>query len=83
MKIFRFLTICLAAAILTGCACCNTINTTTNRTTTIGQELMDLQKAKESGAMTDEEYDTAKGKLIKMAEVNSVTFKSQTECNKK
>ncbi len=32
---------------------------------TLGQELMDLQKAHESGAITEKEYKTAKKKLLK------------------
>ena len=31
---------------------------------TAGQKLIDLNKAKEAGAITDEEYETAKKKLL-------------------
>lgn len=31
---------------------------------TLGQQLIDLQKAKESGAITDAEYQTQKAKLL-------------------
>jgi hypothetical protein len=31
---------------------------------TIGQQLIDLQRAKEAGAITDAEYQTEKGKLL-------------------
>ncbi len=31
---------------------------------TLGQELIDLQKAKEAGAMTEEEYTAQKAKLL-------------------
>jgi hypothetical protein len=34
-------------------------------TTTLGQELTDLQKAHESGAITDEQYQKAKKELLK------------------
>ena len=34
------------------------------RGTTLGQELVDLQKAKESGAITPEEYQAQKAKLL-------------------
>jgi len=37
-------------------------------TTTTGQELMDLNKAREQGAITDEEYQRAKAKLLKEGE---------------
>jgi hypothetical protein len=38
---------------------------TTSTTTTLGQELTDLQKAHESGAITDEQYQKAKKELLK------------------
>lgn len=34
------------------------------RTTTTGQELMDLQKAYESGAMTEKEYQQQRKKIL-------------------
>lgn len=34
-------------------------------TQTLGQELLDLKKAHESGALTDREYEKAKDKLLK------------------
>ena len=37
-------------------------------TPTTGQELMDLNKAREQGAITDEEYQRAKAKLLKEGE---------------
>ena len=38
---------------------------TTATTTTLGQELMDLQKAYEQGIITEKEYKEAKEKIIK------------------
>ena len=35
-----------------------------SRGTTLGQELVDLQKAKDSGAITQDEYQTQKAKLL-------------------
>ncbi len=35
------------------------------RTTTTGQELMDLQKAYESGAITEKEYQEQRKKILK------------------
>jgi len=32
--------------------------------TTLGQQLIDLQKAKDAGAMTPDEYETQKAKLL-------------------
>jgi hypothetical protein len=37
----------------------------TTTTTTLGQELMDLQKAYEQGIITEKQYKDAKEKLIK------------------
>lgn len=82
MRIFRFLTVCAIAVTLTGCACFNTVNSTNNRTTTMGQELIDLQKAKDTGAITEAEYETSKSKLMKLAEINTVTFEAQGNCSK-
>jgi hypothetical protein len=39
--------------------------TVETKTTTLGQELTDLQKAHESGAITDEQYQKAKKELLK------------------
>jgi hypothetical protein len=38
---------------------------TQKRTTTLGQELMDLEKAYKSGVITEKEYQKAKEKLLK------------------
>jgi hypothetical protein len=35
-----------------------------SKTTTTGQELQDLQKAKESGAISEKEYEEAKKKIL-------------------
>ena len=37
----------------------------TTKATTTGQELQDLQKAKDEGAITEKEYETAKKKILK------------------
>ena len=37
----------------------------TTKVTTTGQELQDLQKAKDKGAITEKEYETAKKKILK------------------
>ena len=83
MRISRIITVCSIALILAGCACFNTVNSTSNRTTTVGQELIDLQKAKESGVIDEKEYKQAKEKLLKMAETNTVKFESETSYTKK
>jgi len=38
---------------------------TTTTTTTLGQELQDLQKAHDSGAIDDKQYEKAKKELLK------------------
>jgi len=39
--------------------------TVETKTTTLGQELSDLQKAHESGAIDDKQYEKAKKELLK------------------
>jgi hypothetical protein len=51
-------------ASLSGCAMFNRATVTHTRTTTIGQELIDLQEAKEKGTLSDEEYDKLKKEII-------------------
>ena len=38
--------------------------TPSGSTATVGQKLIDLNQAREAGAITDEEYETAKKKLL-------------------
>jgi hypothetical protein len=38
--------------------------TTKQQTATVGQQLIDLQKAKEAGAITEVEFNTQKAKLL-------------------
>jgi hypothetical protein len=51
---------------LTGCAMFNYTKGTLqySRTTTIGRELMDLQEAREKGAISEAEYNQCKKNLI-------------------
>ncbi len=49
---------------LSGCAMLNRVDLEYHRTTTIGQELMDLQKAKEKGVISDEEYFNTKKEIL-------------------
>ncbi|MGO8678339.1 MAG: SHOCT domain-containing protein [Limisphaerales bacterium] len=59
------LTVVLAMTFLTGCAwqLGGDKKVTTTQPTT-GQQLIDLQKAKDSGAITDSEYQAQKAKLL-------------------
>lgn len=53
----------------TACGCLGGGNggkqTVETKTTTLGQELSDLQKAHESGAIDDKQYEKAKKELLK------------------
>jgi hypothetical protein len=52
----------------TACGCLgggNGKQTVETKTTTLGQELTDLQKAHDSGAINDEQYEKAKKELLK------------------
>ncbi len=49
---------------LSGCALLNRVDVEYHRTTTIGQELIDVQKAWEKGVISDEEYITAKKDIL-------------------
>jgi hypothetical protein len=59
------LTVVLAMTFLTGCAwqLGGDKKVTTTQPTT-GQQLIDLQKAKDSGAITDSEYQAQKAKVL-------------------
>lgn len=65
--------ICVAAILsfflLTAAGCCgggsSAKSETTNFSTTLGQELSDLQKAYEQGVITEKQYREAKEKLLK------------------
>jgi hypothetical protein len=50
---------------LSGCvAAIGNRGTDRDRNNTLGQQLIDLQKAKEVGAITEAEYETQKAKLL-------------------
>ena len=54
-----------AMVFLSGCvAAIGNRGTERNGNTTLGQQLIDLQKAKEAGAMTEAEYQAEKAKLL-------------------
>lgn len=59
------LAVVLATTFLTGCAWqVGGGKKTTTMEPTTGQQLIDLQKAKEAGAITDAEYQAQKAKLL-------------------
>lgn len=49
---------------ISGCAALNRVDVEYNRNTTVGQELMDLQQAKEKGIISDEEYICTKKEIL-------------------
>jgi hypothetical protein len=55
-----------ALTLLSGCLNLHLGGGTTNRpqTATVGQQLADLQKAKDSGAMTEAEYQAQRAKVL-------------------
>jgi hypothetical protein len=55
-----------AMTLLTGCIGLSIGGGTTTKpvTATVGQQLVDLQKAKDSGAITEAEYQDQKSKLL-------------------
>jgi hypothetical protein len=65
-KLFIPMAIGLSAmTLLSGCAFQLGSGTTTKvQNATLGQQLVDLKKAKDAGAITDVEYDTQKNKLL-------------------
>ena len=53
-----------AAVFLSGCIAAIGNRGTNPSDATLGQQLIDLQKAKDAGAMTDAEYQVQKAKLL-------------------
>ena len=55
-----------AVTLLTGCLNLQLGggSTTKSQSTTVGQQLIDLQRAKEQGAITDVEYQSQKAKIL-------------------
>lgn len=62
---------CLIVAVLplAGCVIGNSVEPSYVRSTTIGQELVDLQAAKDKGAITAEEYEELKARIKEMAKM--------------
>ena len=63
--IIPILAVCLATTMLTGCSW-QVGGGPKNATTqpTVGQQLIDLQKAKDAGVITDSEYQAQKAKFL-------------------
>jgi ABC-type uncharacterized transport system auxiliary subunit len=54
------------AAMLAGCGSTETVKPTMN--VSVGQQLIDLKKAKDSGALSEREYEHQKSDLIRNVE---------------
>jgi len=66
MRILRTLIICaLVSLAMLGCRGGGADVKTTTSTVSVGQQLIDLKKAYDGGAMTQDQYQRAKEKLIK------------------
>ena len=68
----------LFALMLGGCAAFNRMELHRQNNTTIGQELIDLDKARAAGLLSEVEYAKAKQQLLEWAKgwQEDVTFKS-------
>ncbi len=55
----------IAALLLSGCVAAIGNSEGKRGGTTLGQQLIDLQKARDSGAMSEAEYETQRAKLLK------------------
>ena len=47
-----------------GCACLNSVAVRSDRHVTLGQELIDLKKAKDAGVISEQEYQDQRAKLM-------------------
>ncbi len=66
MKKIFLIIIPVCALVLTGCFCSlGGDNTTSSVVPTVGQQLIDLQKAEQTGAITPEQYQAKKAELLK------------------
>jgi len=63
-RIARWLAIISVTTLLSGCAWEVGGPQHVTKPPTVGQQLIDLQKAKDAGAITDAEYQTQKAKIL-------------------
>ncbi len=57
--------LCLTLVLAQGCGGGGATSTTNAKTTTTGQELIDLQKAYDQGVITTKQYEEQKKKILK------------------
>lgn len=58
------LCLCLAMFLAAGCGASSSKTVQETRTTTKGQELLDLKKAYDQGVITEKEYEKSKKKIM-------------------
>jgi len=63
-RVHSYLVILVMALSLAGCGGGDAVTQTTNKTTTTGQELIDLDKAHKQGIISDKEYEEAREKIL-------------------
>lgn len=70
MNALRVLVFALSIAVLAGCwgGGADVRNSNTNRSTTVGQELIDLQRAYDQGLISEREYERARRRILKRAD---------------
>lgn len=65
MSLFTVTLFALSLSSLSGCGGGGSKTTVNHRITTKGQELLDLQRARDSGAITDSEYEEQREQVLK------------------
>jgi hypothetical protein len=65
MKKTILIILAIGALPLTGCNFSPNVERQTSTAPTLGQQLMDLHKAEQAGAITPEQYDAKKAELLK------------------
>jgi hypothetical protein len=65
LKIASVVPLIMFSLLLTGCGGADVKTSSTTTTTTLGQELLDLKKARDQGVITDKEYETMKQDIMK------------------
>ena len=68
-KIAGLLAVIILVSAIAGCAVGNKGTVHYSRTTTIGQELLDLKEAKDKGAISEQEYNKVRNDLMKCGSI--------------